>query len=119
MLCDPTVPVPISSLLRLQILTLDLSVPLTLGVPLILHHQQKCEPVVLSKLVGICDSSTGAVIQANPRSLGSQKLGIVQVKLDRPLCVETYDQCRALGRVTLRRGIETVAVGKIVGLDDV
>lgn len=119
MLCDPTNLVPISSLISIQALTLDLSLPLTLGFPLILHHQQRAEPAIITKLVAIHDKSTGDRVKSNPRVISSQVLCTIQVKLiDRPICVEMYENIRELGRVTLRSGLETIAVGKVLSIDD-
>jgi elongation factor 1 alpha-like protein len=119
MLCDPKSLVPISSLISIQALTLDLSVPLTIGFPLILHHQQRAEPAIISKLVAIHDKNSGNLLKSNPRVIGSQVLCTIQVKLiDRPICVETYETIRELGRITLRSGSETIAVGKVLSIDD-
>lgn len=119
MLCDPNNLVPVTSLISIQALTLDLSVPLTLGFPLILHHQQRAEPAIISKLVAIHDKSSGELVKYNPRVIGSQLLCTIQVKLiDRPICVEPYENIKELGRVTLRSGTETIAVGKVLSIDD-
>ena len=119
MLCDPNNLVPVSSLISVQALTLDLSVPITLGFPILLHHQQRAEPAIISKLIGIHDKNSGKLLKSNPRVVGSQSLCTIQVKLiDRPICVETYEAVRELGRVTLRSGSETIAVGKVLSIDD-
>lgn len=42
--------------------------------------------------------------------------GAVEVRLDRPLCLEEYSDLKALGRVALRDGGRTLAVGVVTRL---
>ena len=117
MICDPSKPVPISSLFTVQVLTLDLSIPLTLGMPVIVYHQQRVEPGRISKLLCIHDKNTGDVIQKNPRFIHKQSICSLEIALEKSLCIETFDSIKELGRITLRVGTETIAIGKVLSLN--
>ena len=52
-----------------------------------------------------------------PRCVGSKQMALVQIELDRPMCLERYSDYRALGHVVLRDASATVAVGIITSVD--
>eukprot|EP00959_Pyramimonas_sp_CCMP1952_P083826 1753001-Pyramimonas_sp.AAC.2 len=44
-------------------------------------------------------------------------MALVQIDLDRPMCLERYSDYRALGHVVLRDASATLAVGIITSVD--
>lgn len=70
----------------------------------------------ISGLLSLLNAKTGEVQRARPRCLLKGQSAVVEVTPARPLCVEEYAEYRALGRVALRDGGRTVAVGIISGL---
>ena len=52
------------------------------------------------------------------RFLSKNCSAIIQVEVARPVCLECYQDCKELGRITLREGGNTVAAGLVtkVGL---
>ena len=68
----------------------------------------------LQSLVSTHDPKTGEVLQKKPRVVVSNSLATIDLQLERGICLEPYEKVRALGRITLRKGDETVAVGKVL-----
>ncbi|KAJ3259891.1 hypothetical protein HDU77_001611 [Chytriomyces hyalinus] len=110
-LCAPQSLVPVADVFQVKIVTFDIAIPLTLGVPIVLHHQSASTPGIISKLVSILNKATGEVIKKNPRALPKNVTAIVDIKLDKPICVELAKESRELGRVMIRSGSTVVAAG--------
>ena len=110
-LCDPLSPIPLTQRFRAQILTTALSRVLMSGTACIMYTQSAAEEVTLSQLVSVLDSRDGRVTQTKPRFLGRGVTAVVEVACKRQVCIELYREYRELGRFSLRRGTETVAVG--------
>ena len=115
-LCDPTKPIPLVTHFVAHIVTMSIKIPLLSGSQLILYYQSTSEEVVCSKLIAVLDKSNGAVIKARPRAIGKQVSAEVELTCKRGICLELYRDNRALGRFSLRRGTETVAVGIVHSL---
>ncbi|KAI8826459.1 P-loop containing nucleoside triphosphate hydrolase protein [Chytriomyces cf. hyalinus JEL632] len=110
-LCAPQSLVPVADAFQVKIVTFDIAIPLTLGVPIVLHHQSASTPGIISKLVSILNRASGEVIKKNPRALPKNVTAIVDIKLDKPICVELAKESRELGRVMIRSGSTVVAAG--------
>ena len=117
-LCDPAYPIPLTSHFKAQILTTALSTPLLQGATCVLHTQSASEEVVLTRLIAVLDKATNAVIKARPRVLSRGQSAEVEVSCKRLVPLELYREYRELGRFSLRRGVETVAVGIVTELYD-
>ncbi|KAG5178193.1 P-loop containing nucleoside triphosphate hydrolase protein [Tribonema minus] len=115
-LCKARSPVPVAEKLEAQVATLDaLAVPLIRGTEFLLHLQGVDITAHVSKLIALTNSA-GTVIKARPRCVPSGATAHVQLTLSRPICVERYSDCRALGRFVLRQKGQTVAVGLVLEL---
>jgi elongation factor 1 alpha-like protein len=79
-----------------------------------LHAHAAREEGSVSKLIGLVDSKTGEQSKKKPRVLLKGQSAVVEVSASRPMCLELYADCRALGRLVLREGGQTIAVGIIV-----
>ncbi|OZJ06376.1 hypothetical protein BZG36_00737 [Bifiguratus adelaidae] len=114
-LCDPLAPVPVAKLFKAQIVTFDIKIPITLGYPVVVHHQRLDEPAVITKLVAILDKASGEVTKKNPRTIGRSAIATVEITLtNRKIPLEAFMDSKELGRVMLRKGGETVAAGVVV-----
>ena len=71
------------------------------------------EAAVIKKIVSQLDKSTGDVVKEKPRFLTKGMSAIVELKINRPLCMELYQNYRELGRFMLRYGSNTIAAGLI------
>ncbi|KAJ3029013.1 HBS1-like protein, partial [Rhizophlyctis rosea] len=79
----------------------------------ILHHSSSSEPATITKMLHTL-SKTGEVVKKNPRALTKSQTCVVEIRTQRPICVERFGDFKELGRVLLRRGNESVAAGVVV-----
>ncbi|ORX92697.1 hypothetical protein K493DRAFT_285504 [Basidiobolus meristosporus CBS 931.73] len=112
-LCSPTNMISVASKFKAQIVVFDIAIPITIGYPIILHHQSLNEPAVITNLLEVLDKSTGEVVKKKPRCLTKATTATIEIKTQRPLCLETYKEFKDLGRVMLRKGGDTIAAGII------
>ena len=68
----------------------------------------------MSHLVSLLDSKTFEVSKNKPRCLLKGQSAMVEVTLSRTMCIETYKDYRALGRIALRDSGRTIAVGTVI-----
>ena len=71
------------------------------------------EAGVIKKIVCQLDKSTGEVVKEKPRFLSKGMTAIVEIKINKPLCMELYQNYRELGRFMLRNSSTTIAAGMI------
>jgi elongation factor 1 alpha-like protein len=90
----------------------DLRVPIIRGASVLVHMHSMDVPAVITKLFSSTASREGQM-KENPRVLTSGVSGTVELTFKSKVCVEAYNDCRALGRFVLRRGGDTIAVGII------
>lgn len=112
-LCDPSRPVPITSKFEARIVVFNVTIPITKGFSIVLHHQSLAEPAVISKLIAQLHKNTGEIVKKRPRCLGNNSSASVEISTTRPIAVELYCDCKELGRIMLRSGGVTVAAGLI------
>jgi len=80
----------------------------------VLHHQSLVEPAVITKLASLLNKSTGEVIKQNPRALTKGVTAVVDLRLQRAICVEEFKNDKELGRFLLRSGGKTLAAGNVI-----
>ncbi|KAJ3412063.1 HBS1-like protein [Chytridiales sp. JEL 0842] len=108
--------IPVSTHFRGTIVTFDIDIPITIGVPAVLHHQSAHESCKIVKLCSIVNKSTGEVVKKNPRALPKNVTAIVEIMVDRPICIETAKECKELGRFMLRSGPSVIAAGIVTDI---
>ncbi|KAI4471755.1 translation factor [Holotrichia oblita] len=113
-LSDPGNPVQISSKFQAKIVVFNVTVPITKGFSVILHHQSLVEPAVVSKLIAQLHKNTGEVIKKHPRFLSNNTSAMVEIQTTRPIALELYCDCKELGRIMLRVSGVTIAAGLIM-----
>mmetsp|Transcript_10081 Transcript_10081/g.33573 ORF Transcript_10081/g.33573 Transcript_10081/m.33573 type:complete len:84 (+) Transcript_10081:1940-2191(+) len=79
-----------------------------------MYLQSTNEPVVVSKMLCTVKKSTGEVLKKRPRALPKHTTAVVQLTCNRPICVETFNDYKQLGRFTLRESGNTIAAGTIM-----
>ena len=114
-LCLPEWPVPLVTRMEVRLRTLDIRRPLLRGARLVMHAHAIQETVVLTDILSRLDAKTGEAEAAAPRLLTRNQTALVTVTADRPVPLERYADYRALGRLALRAGGRTVAVGIVTG----
>ena len=83
-----------------------------------LHAHASQETGHMSQLVSLLDSKTFEVSKNKPRCLLKGQSAMVEVTLSRTMCIETYKDYRALGRIALRDSGRTIAVGTVIQIFD-
>ncbi len=116
--CDPQHPVGVTLHFTAEIVVFDLKFPITIGTKCVFHYQSSTEPASFSKLYEVLNARTGEVEQTRPRRLASSCTARVGIKLERPVCLETFKENKELGRFTLRADGETIAAGIVMSLTD-
>ena len=81
-----------------------------------LHAHASQETGHMSQLVSLLDSKTFEVSKSKPRCLLKGQSAIVELSLSRTICLETYKDFRALGRIALRDAGRSIAVGTVTEL---
>lgn len=109
-------PVPMTMKFRARIVVFNVATPITLGYPVVLHHQSLIEPATIVKLKAQLHKGTGEVIKKNPRVLGNNSCALVEIGTTRPICMEKYADFKELGRVMLRVGGITIAAGLVTDI---
>lgn len=112
-LCDVNNIIPISNRFQVRIVVFNVQVPITIGFPVLLHHQSLIEPAIIVKLKAQLHKGTGEVLKKNPRCLGNNSCALIEIETTRQICVEKYSHIKELGRVMLRVDGVTIAAGLI------
>lgn len=112
-LCDPSAPSKSATRIRAKIVLFNMEVPITKGFPVVFHYQSINEPAVIKRLLCQLNRSTGEVIKRKPRCLVKNSSAIVEIELERSMCVELYSEYKDLGRFMLRNGGHTIAAGVV------
>ncbi|KAI8907731.1 HBS1-like protein [Powellomyces hirtus] len=115
-LCDPSSPIPITTHFVAQIVTFDIDIPLTIGVPVVLHHQSLTEQATITRLQALLNRTTNEVVKKNPRALPRNVTALVEIKTARPVCIDLFRNSKELGRFLLRSGMVTVAGGVVMNI---
>jgi len=105
--------VPLSRKFTARISTFKaLAVPIIKGTQVTLHLGSNIVEANVSKLIALLDS-TGAQRKLKPRAISGSCGAVIQIKLEVPLCIETQQTCKGLGRFVVRQRGVTVAAGLI------
>lgn len=115
-LCSQDSLCPVMKRFNAQIVVMDPQVPLIQGSRLLLHYHAISQPVIITKLSCIIDKATGEVLKEKPRVIGKSQVAKVEIMVDesKAICLETFKDCKELGRFLLRRQGKTVAAGIIL-----
>ena len=115
--CDVHAPlVQVSDRLKARIVLFNLEIPLIKGFQCVFHYKSLNEAAIVKKLITQLDKSTGEVLKDKPRFLNKGMSAIVEIKINRPICMELYQDYRELGRFMLRNGNMTFAAGIIADI---
>ena len=119
-LCDPAHPVPLVTRIEAQIVAHQSRkrVPLLPGVSLVLHTQSSSEAAAITRIVALLAQDGTVLPKKTSRFVPSGSNALVEITLapGKRLCMETYADYRDLGRFSLRKDDETVAVGIVTAV---
>ena len=111
-LCDPESPIPLTTHFKAQIIVFDVSQPLV-GDDLVFIQGSLKEEARISRMVSILDKNNN-VIKNNPRMLSKNVSAIIEVRLKRSICCESFKDSKDFGRFLLRCKGESVAAGIVL-----
>lgn len=113
-LCDPLNVIEPTTKFRARIVVFNIDFPITQGFPVVLHYQSVSEQAHIKRLISQLHRVTGEVIKKKPRCLVKNTTAVVDIHVDRPVCVELYRHFKDLGRFMLRSSGSTIAAGIII-----
>jgi len=88
----------------------------TAGYKAILHIHSLVEECEITRLISSLDMKTKPPTPKKVKFAKSAAIVIVRIEVEKPICVELFDNVPQLGRFTLRDKGRTIAIGKIVKL---
>jgi elongation factor 1 alpha-like protein len=104
---------PLTPKAKARIMVMDqLHVPIIRGSHVIFHMHSLDVPAVITNLVAILNGD-GSIKKERPRAITGGVTATVELTLSDRIVMESYSECRALGRFVLRRGGATIAIGII------
>ena len=110
-LCHLGFAVPLVTKFEARVVALEAPVPILRGQAVVVHAHTAREAGNVTALVALLDGKSGDVAKARPRCLVKGQTAMVEVTLSRSMCLEEFRDYKALGRVALRDGGRTIAVG--------
>lgn len=116
MICSVERPVKVTSRFEARLVIFNISVPITKGYPAILHYQSLSEQAVVKKLISELNRNTGEVRRHKPRCLSKNTSAVVEIEVNRPICIELFKEFKDLGRFMLRAGGSTIAAGLVTDI---
>eukprot|EP01136_Pigoraptor_vietnamica_P009233 Opistho-1_new@45513 len=115
-LCDPSFPVRAVSRIVARVIVFDTPVPITPGFPVLFHFQSINEPASVTKLLSLLNRATGEVVKVRPRCVPKNSSAVIELTMQRPVCVDLYRDSKEMGRFMLRSGDKTIAAGVVTEL---
>uniref|UniRef100_A0A8D8QKG1 HBS1-like protein n=2 Tax=Cacopsylla melanoneura TaxID=428564 RepID=A0A8D8QKG1_9HEMI len=106
-------PCPVTSKFEARIVVFNITTPITIGYPIVLHQQSLAESAVITRLLSQVHKTTGEIVRNKPRALTKGMSAQVIIEPVRPMCVELYREVKELGRFMLRVSGVTIAAGLI------
>jgi elongation factor 1 alpha-like protein len=104
---------PVKKKMQAKVLVMEqLQVPIIRGAQVLLHMHSIDVPAVISKLIATTKRD-GSIEKSNPRVVTGGASATVEITLQEKICLESFADCRALGRFVLRRGGDSIAIGII------
>ena len=108
-LCPIDKRVPLVTHFEARILSLDFQIPILPGTPAELHVQSFELACQIVKLLGTGKKDHSE--RLNPRQITKHSVALLEIRAEKPICLELHSDHRALGRFSLRRQGCTIAVG--------
>lgn len=114
MLCDPLIPCQVTNRFQARIIMFqNANAILIKGSPIEVHINGSYESGKVRKLISLLNKSTGELMQNRPRCVAKNSSAIIQLKLERVVCCELYEENKDLGRFMMRSYGKTIAAGLI------
>jgi len=112
-LCSIEHPINIITKFKAQIMTFELTVPITLGCQIFIHCFSLKAPAKITKIE---KSISDGIEKKNPKCLLSNQTAFVIITAQEKVCLELYANFKGLGRIAIRNSAGTLATGIITEL---
>uniref|UniRef100_A0A7S4DTN1 Tr-type G domain-containing protein n=1 Tax=Lotharella globosa TaxID=91324 RepID=A0A7S4DTN1_9EUKA len=109
----PSKPLPYVTEFKVKVLTLNYKIPLLAGQNVIVYSLGMGHPAYIHSLESQIDRRSGELIRSKPRCVQRNSAAEIMVRTHQPICLDSYASNPVLGRVSIRRGDETVAYGVV------
>lgn len=113
-------PVPCVTKFEAQLMIVELlehNPVFTVGYKSILHIHTACEECEITAMLCEIDPKTKA--EKKVKFVKQGGVCICRIQVEKPICIETFQELAALGRFTLRDEGRTIAIGKVTKLPKV
>lgn len=115
-ICSPDAQIDAVTKFKAQIKIIEYKNIICSGFSAVLHINTASEEVTINALLHSIDKKTGKKTKRPPQFLKQGDAAVVEMVLNQPLCVQTYDKHPSLARFTLRDEGKTIAIGKVTKL---
>ncbi|XP_072355813.1 HBS1-like protein isoform X1 [Scyliorhinus torazame] len=116
--CDPKAPIKTCTRFRARVLIFSIDIPITQGLPVLLHYQTLSEPCTIRRLVSVLHKSTGEVLKKKPKCLTKGQNALIELQAQRPVSLELYKDFKELGRFMLRYSGSSIAAGVVTEIKE-
>ncbi len=107
----------VSQIFDAQIVIVNCDNIISSGFTGILHLHSIVTNVELTHIIRMIDKKTGKVIpKIKPSFVKNGQICIVRLKVEKPICIETFKNNSQMGRFNIRSNNETIAIGKVIKL---
>lgn len=116
-LCDPVIPCNVTNRFQARIVMFqNAGTILIKGTAIECHINGSYEGGEVRKLISLLNRNSGELIQRRPRCVTQNSSAVIQLKLSRVVCCESYENNKDLGRFMMRSFGKTIAAGLITKL---
>lgn len=115
-LCDPEWPVHQVCKIRAKIIVYETELPILKGTRCVVYSFSSKVPGRISSLETLIDSKTDEVTRKKPKKLVKGNYAQVVIKMEARVCLELFQNNKAMGRIALRDGNDTIAAGQVIEL---
>ncbi|XP_038655327.1 HBS1-like protein isoform X2 [Scyliorhinus canicula] len=116
--CDQKAPIKTCTRFRARVLIFSIDIPITQGLPVLLHYQTLSEPCTIRRLVSVLHKNTGEVLKKKPKCLTKGQNALIELQTQRPVSLELYKDFKELGRFMLRYSGSSIAAGVVTEIKE-
>ncbi|XP_060705793.1 HBS1-like protein isoform X1 [Hemiscyllium ocellatum] len=116
--CDQKIPIKTCMRFRARVLIFSIDIPITQGLPVLLHYQTLSEPCTIRRLVSVLHKSTGEILKKKPKCLTKGQNALIELQAQRPIPLELYKDFKELGRFMLRYSGSSIAAGVVTEIKE-
>ena len=117
-ICDPKNPIKAATTFVAQIHLRELRNIIAPGFKAVMHIHSASEEISINSIKDEIDKKTNLRVKKKVPFAKSGEIVFAEIESQHPVCIDTYANCSALARFSLRDEGKTIAVGKILEIID-